>query len=72
MLKFLKTLASAMGYIYTAFKLVILCIKMKRISTINDKIQMDKEIADAIKHGDTEKLAKLIKFYGDGYDKTDK
>lgn len=69
MLGFLKMLASAMGYLYTAFKLVILCIKMKRISTINDKIQMDKEIADAIKKNDTEKLAKLIKFYGDGYGK---
>ena len=65
-MKYLKAAVTAISYIYTAIKLVILCIRIRKISLINDKIQADKDIADAIKRNDTHKIAQLINYYRDG------
>lgn len=68
-MKFLQTIVSILSYIFTAIRLVVLCIKIKKISIINDKIQADKEISDAIKKNDTKKIAQFINFYRNKYDK---
>lgn len=68
MLNTLKRIVKALGYIYTSIRLVILCFRIRKISRINEKINQDKEIADAIKMGDTKKIAQLIEYYRQNYE----
>lgn len=68
MLGALKWVVKALGYVYTSIRLTILCLRIRKISKINDKISQDKEIADAIKAGDTKKVAQLIEYYRQNYE----
>lgn len=68
MLNALKWIVKALGYIYTSIRLTILCFRIRKISRINEKINQDKEISDAIKHGDTKKLAQMIEYYRQNYE----
>lgn len=72
MLSTLKKIVKALGYVYTSIRLVILCFRIRKISRINDKINQDKEIADAIKAGDTKKIAQLIEYYRQNYEGKEK
>ena len=71
MLNALKWIVKVLGYVYTSIRLIILCFRIRKISRINDKINQDKEIADAIKAGDTKKIAQLIEYYRQNYEGKD-
>jgi len=58
-----SAIAAGGGLLFGLFRLYTMWRRWSNTNKINDEIEIDKKIADAIKAGDVETIAKLRKYF---------